>query len=442
MFELVKTKEREDLPAVFWQTLIFIAALWTAIEAPLSFVLNTPASSLNLWLDGLISLLFVADVCLRITNKLKLPENPKWGFGHEEEQSRPYHKSLWMPLDIITSMPWDIVVSIAGFGISPATASGLRLTRILRLSRLRDLVAMNDILPKVLKVSLFICGIMLGIHFISCGWMILNPQTNMDPVTYYNISLYWTITTLTTVGYGDITPQTNTARIFTMGVMLIGVATYGIIIGNFSRMIMLADKYREEKKEKMSGLHQFLKFYNIPASLQRQVFSFYNHLLTQNISEQDTKIINELPQALQNELAIYMKIKLIRNVHIFKDCSTPCLKMIAQRLEQTYLSPYEYIIKKGEMGSEMFIIGHGEVEVTMGEKVVAQLKAGQFFGEIALLEETIRSADVKSKAYCDLYTFKKEDFLEVTEKYPDLMEKFEQIYRKRKSDNADQKTAA
>jgi len=130
-----------------------------------------------------------------------------------------------------------------------------------------------------------------------------------------------------------------------------------------------------------------------------------------------------------------MKIKLIREVHIFHDCSTPCLKMIAQKLEQTYHSPNEYIIKKGDRGDEMFILGHGEVEVTMGEKVVTTLKAGQFFGEIALLEDTIRTADVKARAYCDLYTFKKSDFLEVISKYPDLGDKFKAIYSKRKTDN-------
>lgn len=116
--------------------------------------------------------------------------------------------------------------------------------------------------------------------------------------------------------------------------------------------------------------------------------------------------------------------------------------MIAQKLEQTFLSPNEYIIKKGETGNEMFIIGHGDVEVSTGEKVLAQLKAGQFFGETALLEDTIRSADVKAKAYCDLYTFRKEDFLEVIAKYPDLGEKFQEIYLKRAHDREERKLAA
>lgn len=106
--------------------------------------------------------------------------------------------------------------------------------------------------------------------------------------------------------------------------------------------------------------------------------------------------------------------------------------MIAQRLEQTFHAPGEYIIRKGDEGAEMFIIGHGEVEVCVGDKVVTNLKAGQFFGEIALLEDTIRSADVVAKSYCDLYTFNKVDFLEVIEKFPSLGNKFKEIYLKRR----------
>lgn len=97
-------------------------------------------------------------------------------------------------------------------------------------------------------------------------------------------------------------------------------------------------------------------------------------------------------------------------------------------------SPNEYIIRKGDVGDEMFIIGHGSVQVDHGDKVIAELKAGQFFGEIALLEDTIRTADIRSKNYCDLYTFNKVDFLAVIEKYPHLGSKFKSIYKKRTND--------
>jgi voltage-gated potassium channel len=303
-----------------------------------------------------------------------------------------------MVIDTFSALPFEIIAASLGASVPLRVINLIRLCRVTRIVKLRSAFHLIDFIPKALKILMISVAVMIAIHWLACGRMVINPRTEPDNISFYIVSLYWAITTLTTVGYGDITPTTNISRIYTMGVMLVGVGVYGVIIAQFSRLMMLVDKYTEERKEKMNGLSQYLKYYNIPTSLQRQVFSFYNHVLTKTVSDKDDQVINYLHQALQQELNIYTKIKLIKNVHILKECSTPCLKMIAQKLEQTFHSPNEYIIRKGDAGEEMFIIGHGEVQVTQGEKTLAELKSGQFFGEIALIEDTIRTADVQSKA--------------------------------------------
>lgn len=436
MFYNYNPTDPENRPTMIWLSILFVAISWTAFEAPISFVLDYKVERFDLIWDSIFCSIFLIDIYLRLTNKLKLPSQNKLTIFNEDYLSeKPYHKTLWPYIDFLTSIPFDVIVSLLGMSVPVKVLSFLRLCRIIRLVKLRSILGIIDFLPKFIKIALTATGVILAIHWIACGWMLINPRFDLDPLSYYNVSLYWAVTTLTTVGYGDITPQTNIGRLYTMGVMIIGVASYGVIIGNFSRLIMLADRYKEERKEKMSNLNQFMRYYNIPASLQRQVFSYYNHILNKNISEKDQGIVKDLPQALQNDLQTFMKIKLIRQVHIFQDCSTPCLMMIANKLEQSFYSPNEYIIKKGDIGEEMYIIGHGEVEVSIGDKVITGLKAGQFFGEIALLEDTIRTADIKAKAYCDLYTFKKDNFIEVIKKYPDLGERFKKIYKKRISDD-------
>ncbi len=430
MLENYNISDKENRFTLVGVSIVFLCVVWTCFEAPLSFVLNKQLKEHHLWWDGLFSLIFTLDIYFKIKNKYNMPTLEM------NDELPQYHKSKWFWIDIVASIPYDIIASVFGLNIVNNTIMALRLLRVARIVKIRSIIKIAKFLPRSIKIILTLTAIALVIHLLACGWMMISPRSDLDLISFYNVSLYWAVSTLTTVGYGDITPVTNIGRAYTMIVMVIGAASYGIIIGNFSKMIMLADKYKEEKKEKLNSLNQFMKYYNIPRGLQKQTLMFYNHLLTQNISKEEEMIVKDLPQALQNELNIYKRIKILRNVHIFKDCSTPCLKMIANKLEQTFHSPNEYIIKRGDAGDAMFIIGHGEFEVSNGEKIYATLKDGQFFGEMALLEDTIRSMDIISKSYCDLYGFKKEDFKAVIEKYPNLQEKFQSKYKRRNEDRS------
>lgn len=418
-----------------WYALVYAIVLYTAIEAPLSFVFEVNVKESHLWWDGIFTSILLADVFLHYKEKLDLSEFTKEWYEPEQAVKKPYRKSIWLPLDLVASIPFDIIASLLGLNLGVRVLGLIRLLRLLRVLKFKGLLSLTSYLPKFSKVILVLSAVSVIIHWIACGWMLLNGQEpNGDLVTAYNKAIYWTVTTLTTIGYGDITPTTNIARMYTMVIMVLGVGTYGFVIGNFSKMIMLADKYKEEKKEKMNELSLFLRHYGIPSGLRRQVFSFFNHILDQSAYKLDQTILTELPAALQSELQIYIKIRLIKNIPIFQDCNLACQKMIAENLEQRYHAPSDMIIRSGEDGREMFIIAHGEVDVYAGEKVATTLKSGQFFGEIALLEEVTRSADVKSKTYCDLYTLDKENFGEIIKKYPDLKKKFMEVTYKRKSD--------
>lgn len=109
--------------------------------------------------------------------------------------------------------------------------------------------------------------------------------------------------------------------------------------------------------------------------------------------------------------------------------------MVAQHLEEHFFVPGECIVKTGDDGNEMYLISQGKVEIRRNGSIVKELKAGSIFGEMALIENKKRSADIISKNYCDIFVLKKNDFQKICMEYPDLKKAFMDIYGSRVNEN-------
>jgi hypothetical protein len=418
-----------------WSGILFAAILFTAAEAPYSFTFNTKLQTWQLWSDLIVSAIFSADLFLHIKKHMQ-----KKGLTALRPKNK-YKFYAGVMIDLMSTIPYDIIFWATGMGGANHMIKLVRLFRLVRIAKIFSILNKLTLIPKSVKVGMIFFGSLIVIHWFTCFWVMFNPPTpGRDQMDYYVECFYWSVTTLTTVGYGDITPKTTPARLYTMVVMLVGVGVYGLVIGNISRIFAETARYKEQTREKFSELSAFMKHYHIPERLQSSVFNYYNHLYSKRLSDNDQKIISDLPQALKFELQIYMSMKLIRNLPVFKYCSQPCLKAISGALEQKNFGPGDTIIRIGEMGDEMYIIGHGVVEIILKDgSVVANLHEGQFFGEAALLKETTRNANVRANTYCDLYRLGKADFLEIIKSYPELLENMENITKRRSTDRDDDK---
>lgn len=331
----------------------------------------------------------------------------------------------------------DLGAMLPGLLIAQATNnpwwSLLLIFRIAKILKIRKLLPRFDlfIMKYNIRSLAMLITITLAMHTIACVWLLVEPLDGALSQRYL-AAVYWTITTLTTVGYGDITPTTDLSRVFTMLVMLIGVAFYGLVIGTISKIIANIQKHKAASEEKIHDLVYFMDHYQIPVRVQNEVFDFVHHLIHQSLSSNDESIINDLPKTIKDELRIYMKAKLIREIPLFDHTPEEVLKKLAANLKQEFCIPGKKIIHQGDTGKEMYIISHGSVEVLSAKgEVMAILDKGQFFGEIALVRNVTRTADIVAKTYCDLYVLTQEDFLKTTDSYPKILEKVVSTIRER-----------
>lgn len=403
----------DTLPYFVWDLLITVSFTVAAIHLPLRLVLGYDDAIALVYFDVILTLLFLADLGLELRRSAGSEHH-----GTTNLWSLIRHAMGWRFLfDLLAVIPFRIL-----FGNTPWQL--LRLTKLARVAYLMRQWRQRRVQKAVfLRLGFFMFWLGLTAHWLACGWLALRgmaPDTSM--LTNYVRALYWCVTTLTTVGYGDITPTTNAQMVYTMAVMILGVGMYGYVIGNVASLLANIDRARAHYLENMERLSTFLHYRNVPFGLQRRIYDYYAYLWENRLGYDESAILAELPFSLRTEVSLALKQEFIQKVPIFQGASQELIRDIALELRPLVFTPGDYIFKAGEVGRQMYFISHGTVEVLSadGTTIFTKLSDGDFFGEIALLLSQPRSASVRAVNYCDLYALGKDVFERVVMHYPDF----------------------
>ena len=112
------------------------------------------------------------------------------------------------------------------------------------------------------------------------------------------------------------------------------------------------------------------------------------------------------------------KVELISRVPLFEHCSKRELAAIAAIADQVELPEGRVLVKEGELGREFFVLVDGTVEVRKGAQQLAMLRAGDFFGEIALVSNSPRMATVETVSPVRALVVSSRDFWTLLDESP------------------------
>lgn len=202
-----------------------------------------------------------------------------------------------------------------------------------------------------------------GIVLLAAASLAYLLERNAQPELFGSIpqALWWAIVTLTTTGYGDVTPITPAGRVLAGLVMVSGILVFALWAG------ILASGYAEELRRR-----EFLRTWD-----------------------------------------------LVAKVPFFKNVGASVIADVTRLLRARDHPARSVIMRRGEHGDCMYFIATGEVEVRLGPEVV-RLGPGEFFGEIALLTSAPRNATVVTAQPCTLLTLDIVDFRQLLARQPDL----------------------
>ncbi len=157
-----------------------------------------------------------------------------------------------------------------------------------------------------------------------------------------------------------------------------------------------------------------------------------------NIERRIRNTISALP-AISNPAPRLTPGDLIGTVPLLNGLSEPVLRHLADRAKAVTFIGNDIIIGEGDRGDALYIISHGWVKVYKEAdegKVIAELRDGDFFGEIALLGDQVRTATVKAMIPTTLLRLTRKDVLALAEKDHELKERLEDANEVRRQNDS------
>ncbi len=393
-----------------WDGVVLAAAFYLAITIPVcwAFGLETAPFGAIRWL---ITVLFALDFAFNLS---KFTQRKAEG-EFDDFEDREWFQSLLLGADFLAAIPFTLFLPYPILQLLPL----LKLLRIHHIFKTLRQTMIRRV--GLLTLLAFLFWLVVSINALACGWHAVgHVPERTDFTTEYIDALYWTITTLTAVGYGDITPVGNAQRLYAMFVEILGFGVFTFLIGTVASRLIRRDPATKRYQENMDSLAALMHYRSLPVSLQERIIDFYKHIWRKRLGYDETAFLESLPESLQTEVALHLKQEVIEKVPLFHDASDPFTQEIALLLKPVLLTPGDHVFRAGDAGDEMYFVVHGELHAVTPdeERLLTKMGPGDFFGEIALFKNQERSATVLAMTYCDIYALDKDSFDKVLARYP------------------------
>ena len=235
--------------------------------------------------------------------------------------------------------------------------------RILKLTRYSPALQTFAAVIRNERRSIIAAFLVMLIMLIAASSLIFLAERNAQPEKFASIpdAMWWAIATLTTVGYGDVTPVTALGKLLGGVVMLTGIALFVLWTGIFAS--------------------------SFAAELRKRDF--------------------------------VVSWNMVAQVPAFASLDATAIAEIARFLDAVVVPERYTIVRRGEQADCMYFIASGEIEVELHPEPLV-LGQGHFFGEVGLLHSTVRNATVIAVTECRLLMLDTEDFKTVLERFPEV----------------------
>ncbi|CAK87067.1 unnamed protein product (macronuclear) [Paramecium tetraurelia] len=320
----------------------------------------------------------------------------------------------------------------------------LKVFQITKFSRtLFDRLELTAIQIVIVDIVKLVYTILAAAHFSACIWFLVGSTGNPNEVSWvkaqnienedwfnqYLHSFYWSIITMTTIGYGDITPQNLRERVFAVGMALSAVGVFGYSIGNINSIYAEWSRQSFQIRTDMNNLKKFIRIKGINKHLAEKIRKYFEYVWSDQMEDNDREVykFSELiPKQLAEEMKIDTNMKLIsKNSFLVNNFSEAFLISLSKAMVEEKFVPESIIYKQNDPSQYLYILSNGDLSfyITLKNKqqtikVLETVKhEGQAFGVLEFFQSQAYQMSCKSNQFSYVLKIERSQFIELASQH-------------------------
>uniref|UniRef100_A0A8D0D5A1 Voltage-gated delayed rectifier potassium channel KCNH4 n=1 Tax=Sander lucioperca TaxID=283035 RepID=A0A8D0D5A1_SANLU len=426
-----------------WDWLILLATFYVAVTVP--YNVNTAPRSPPSVSDILVEILFILDILLNFRTTFVSTSGQ---VVYDARSICVHYVTTWLFVDLIAALPFDLLYAFnvsVYFGVH--LLKTVRLLRLLRLLQKLERYSQYSAVVLTLLMSMFA----LLAHWMACVWYFIGRKEIESPGSWdigwlhelakreavvetttgggsfgvYVTSLYFALSSLTSVGFGNVSANTDSEKIFSICTMLIGALMHAVVFGNVTAIIQRMYSRRSLYHTRTKDLKDFIRVHRLPKALEQRMLECFQTTWSVNNGIDVSELLKDFPDELRADIAMHLNKELLQ-LPLFESASRGCLRSLSLIIRTSFCAPGEFLIRQGDALQAIYFVCSGSMEVLKDNTVLAILGKGDLIGSDSLTKEQVikTNANVKALTYCDLQYISLKGLREVLRLYPEYAQKF------------------
>jgi len=454
---------------IFWDLTTFALVTLNLVIIPMNIAFYSQQGNRDTFKSFFLvsDIWFLTDILLNLRTGIVMDDTEMEVIFDPVEIRKTYVKT-WFAIDLASSIPWDVIVTLGQSPASGDESSGdssadshatftrfLKVVTILKLLRVTRLAKAirnweellnfqynisNEAAMKILQIAFMLltvihingCMIFMvpmfmkfpgpdkdnGLIYGPC-WVITEKLKFADPLEQYSWSVFKAASHMLCIGYGAAPPTCLVDMFVTVVSLLIGSVTFALMIAEITSLIQSLNSSSSSYKEKLTQVKEYMDFCKVPQHLRIRIREYYE-VKFQGKMFNETAILEELNPLLREKVINYNCRSLVKSVEFLSTADPDFVSDLIAKLKfEVYLQGDE-IIKEGTVGTTMYFVNSGTVQVSTKSQIKPRyLSEGEHFGEICLFVSNLkRTASICATTHVAVYTLEASDFNATLKWYP------------------------